>query len=130
MSHRLEEDLAMNILPGLVIASVVALGGVPSSAEHGRALAIVAPSDQRMIFDDGGSVVISLAADPPLAQDEVILLRVDDEIVALPAGLTKLTLSRVPSGPHVLEALLVDADSNPVVAAPSVTFDVGAWLRI
>lgn len=120
----------MNILPALVIASVVALGSVPSSAEHGRALAIVAPSDQRMIFDDGGSVVISLAADPPLAQDEVILLRVDDEIVALPAGLTKLTLNGIPSGPHVLEALLVDADSNPVAAAPSVTFDVGGWLRI
>jgi hypothetical protein len=130
MSRRLEEDLAMNILPGLVIASVVALGSVPSSAEHGRALAIVTPSDQRMIFDDGGAVVISLAADPPLAEGEVILLAVDDEIVALPSGLTRFTISGVPSGPHVLEALLVDADSNPVAAAPSVTFDLGGWLRI
>jgi hypothetical protein len=120
----------MNILPGWVIASVVALASVPSSAEHGRALAIVAPSDQRMTFDDDGAVVISLAADPPLAEGEVILLRVDDEIVALPSGLTKLTISAVPSGPHVLEALLVDADSNPVAVAPSVTFDVGGWLRI
>jgi len=64
---------------------------------------------------------------------ETLLESVDaahDEIVALPWGLTKLPISGVPSGPHVLEALLVDADSNPVAAAPSVTFDVGGWLRI
>ncbi|MGZ5041071.1 MAG: hypothetical protein ACXWG1_18320 [Usitatibacter sp.] len=121
----------MKILTGLILAAVVASAAVPAAAQPGaRALSIVSPSEQRVSFDDDGSVVVRLAADPPLAEDEMILLRVDDEIVALPSGSTRFTISGVPNGSHVLGAILFDADANPIAAAEVVTFDMDGWLRI
>jgi hypothetical protein len=122
----------MKILLSHLIASVVALTATVASAEPGpgRALAIVAPSEQRMIFDDGGEMVVSLAPLPPLAEGELIVVQLDDQIVILPSGTTKFAIAGVPAGTHVLEAMIVDADANPVAAAETVTFDVGSWLRI
>lgn len=121
----------MKTLLTYLVASVAALAILPAGAETGttRALAIVTPSETRPV-DDGVEVVISLAATPPLAEGELIVLRVDDQIVVLPTGLTQFALTEVPIGTHVLEALIVDADANPVAAAESVTFRVADWLRI
>jgi hypothetical protein len=122
----------MKILMNHLVASVLALGTAVASADPGpaRALAIVAPSEQRMIFDDGGAMVIALKADPPLEEGELIVLRVDEQIVVLPTGLTRFTISGVPAGTHELEAMIVDADANPVAAAVPVMFDVSRWTRI
>jgi len=120
----------MKIQLSHLIASVVALTAMAASADPGRALAIVAPSEQRMIFDEGGAMVISLAADPPLEEGELIVLRVDEEIVVLPTGLTRFALSGVPAGTHELEAIIVDADANPVATADAVMFDISRWTRI
>jgi hypothetical protein len=122
----------MKILLSHLIASVIALTAPVANAEPGpaRALAIVAPSEQRMIFDEGGAMVITLAAEPPLEEGELIVLRVDGEIVVLPAGLTRFTISGVPAGQHEIEAIIVDADANPIAVADAVTFDVSRWIRI
>lgn len=122
----------MKILLSCVIASFLALGVPPAIAapEACRALAIVAPSGERTIYDEGGVVVIAFAAEPPLAEGDRIIVRVDAQIVVLPAGLTKFAITGVPPGAHLVEALLVDADDNPVAAAETVTFQVGGGLRI
>jgi hypothetical protein len=122
----------MKILLSLLVASAAALIAPAAIAQPGagRSLAIVAPSGQRMILDDDGGLVIALAADPPLEEGEVIVLRVDEEIVVLPTGRTRFTLTGVPAGAHELEAMLLDAASNPVAVADTVMFDVGLWTRI
>jgi hypothetical protein len=116
-----------------VIASFLALGVTPASAEEpasSRALAIVAPSEARTIFDDSGAVVISLAPVPPLEEGDRIVLRVDEQIVVLPSGLTKFTLTGVPRGPHTVEAIIVDADGTPVAAADGVMFETASLVWI
>jgi hypothetical protein len=127
----------MKIFMSCMIASSLALAAVsasaePASAEPGatRALAIVAPSEARTTFDDSGAVVISLAPVPPLGDGDRIVVRVDEQIVVLPSGLTKFALTGVPRGAHVLEAIIVDADGAPVAAAESVMFDTAdlVWI--
>lgn len=122
----------MKILLSCMIASFMALTAAPAVAApgSGRALSIVAPSSERPIHDEGGVVVISFAAEPPLAEGDRIVVRVDAQIVVLPSGLTKFAMTGVPPGAHVLEALIVDADDNPVVATETITFQVGGGLRI
>jgi hypothetical protein len=122
----------MKILLTYVIASVVALTAVPASAApaSSRALSIVAPSDERTIYDERGVVVVSFAAEPPLAEGDRIVVRVDAQVVVLPSGLTKFAITGVTPGTHVLEALLVDAADNAVAAAESITFQMGGGLRI
>jgi hypothetical protein len=119
-------------LLSFVIASFVALGVTPASAEpvSSRGLAIVAPSEARTIVDDSGAVIISLSPVPPLEEGDRIVLRVDEQIVVLPSGLTKFTLTGVPRGQHTLEAIIVDADGAPVAAAEGVTFDTAdlVWI--
>ena len=114
------------------VASLVALGVAPASAEPGasRALAIVKPSEQQTIFASGGKVVIALAANPPLEEGERIVVRVDDQVMVLPSGMTKVGISDLPNGEHVVEAIVVDADSNPIAAAENVIFEVGleVWI--
>jgi hypothetical protein len=128
----------MKILLSCIATSLVALTVAPASAEpataepvSARGLAIVAPSEQRTIFDDGGAVVISLSAAPPLEEGDRIVVRVDDQIVVLPSGSTKFAITGVSPGSHDLEAIIVDADDNPVAAAEAVTFQMGdGWRRI
>jgi hypothetical protein len=127
----------MKIFMSCIIASSLALAAVSASAEPAsagpgatRALAIVAPSEARTTFDDSGAVVISLAPVPPLGEGDRIVVRVDEQIVVLPSGLTKFALTGVPRGAHVLEAIIVDADGAPVAAAESVMFDTAdlVWI--
>jgi hypothetical protein len=122
----------MKHLSAATLALALAAAAVPASAEPlaTRAFSIVSPSGQRMAFDDDGSLVIRFAADPPLSSDEIILLQVDDEIVALPWGSTRFTISGVGNGPHVLGAILFDADANPLAAADAVEFELDGWTRI
>jgi hypothetical protein len=123
----------MKTLLSVMMVSFAALNVAPAGADPGsaRALAIVAPSEERTTFDDGGAVVITLAAAPPLAEGDRIVLRVDDQVVVLPSGLTKFALDGVPPGTHDIAAIIVDADDNPVAAAESVTFRMGdGWRRI
>jgi hypothetical protein len=117
-----------------MIASFVALGVTPASAEPAdtgaiRALAIVVPSEEQTIFD-GRVVEVSLSPVPPLADGERIVVRMDDQIVVLPSGLTKFAITDVPLGTHVLEAIIVDGDANPVAATDTLTFRIGGGMRI
>jgi hypothetical protein len=132
----------MKTLLTYLTASLVALGAAPAIAEpaiadpattesaSSRVFSIVAPSSERPIFDEAGIVVVSFAAEPPLGEGDRIVVRVDAQIVVLPSGLTKFSLTGVTPGTHILEGLLVDADDNPVVATETVTFQVGAGFRI
>jgi hypothetical protein len=58
------------------------------------------------------------------------VLRVDEQIVVLPTGATRFTLSGIPAGTHELDAVIVDAEATPVAAADTVLFDLGRWIRI
>jgi hypothetical protein len=125
-------EALMKILASFVIASVVGLAAQPAGAQAAaaRALSIVAPVDRQTVPDNDGEVDISFAPSPPLADGELIVLRVDDQIMVLPSGSTKFALTGVPVGTHVIEAVIVDAEASPVAAADAVTFEVGVWLRI
>lgn len=123
----------MKILAGLAVAAFAALNIPAPGAEPGPArerLAIVAPLQKEILLANGGDVVVSLAADPPLAEGEQIVVRVDGQVVVLPSGATRFELSDVPDGPHVIEAVLIDGDANPIATAPPVRFDVRFGLRI
>src|SRR5258708_33661259 len=115
----------MKGLLSCMTAGFVALSAAPAGAEpdSGRALAIVAPGAERTILE-GSTVEISFAPTPALGEGEAIVLLVDDQIVVIPSGLTKFALPRIPSGTHVLEAIIVDADVNPVAAAEAGTIRV------
>jgi hypothetical protein len=122
----------MKKLPCSLVAAFLAWGAVPAGAEAGsaRGLAILAPAAERTVVEDG-AVMISVAPDPALAQGEAIVLRVDDDlVVVLPAGVTRFALKGVPPGSHLLEAIIVDADTELVAAAAPVRFMVGPGLRI
>jgi hypothetical protein len=129
---RAEERGAMKTLLSLAIASVMFVAAAPAGAASGaaRALAIVAPSAEQTLFDDEGALVISLAAVPPLEEGECIVVRVDQQVVILPGGLTKFALTGVPPGAHEIAAVIVDADANPVSTARALTFHIGAGSRI
>ena len=128
----------MRILAKFMIASAVMLAGASASAEPPatpapaatRALAIVAPAARQMILANDGAVVISLAANPPLAEGERIVLRIDDELVVLASGTTQFAIADMPDGTHFIAAVVVDDDANPVAVAKSVSFDVRFGLRI
>jgi hypothetical protein len=126
------KDRAMKTLRIWMIASSLALAAATASAapDSPRALAIVAPSVARTTFDESGAVVISLAPVPPLGEGDRIVVRVDEQIVVLPAGLTKFALTGVPHGSHILEAIIVNADGAAVAEADSVTFDTAdlVWI--
>ncbi len=127
----------MKILVSCMVGSVLAFGAAAASAEPpasaepeaGRALAIVAPAEELTIFNEGAVVTVSLAADPPLAEDERIVVRVDKQIVVLPSGATNISISGVPIGAHVIEAIIVDAELKPLAAAETITFRIGAGVR-
>src|SRR5258706_15942688 len=121
----------MKGLLSCMTAGFVALSAAPAGAEpdSGRALAIVAPGAERTILE-GSTVEISFAPTPALGEGEAIVLLVDDQIVVIPSGLTKFALTGVPSGTHVLEAIIVDADVNPVAAAEAVTHPAETTRRI
>jgi hypothetical protein len=133
-----EWRVTMRILARFMIASVVTLAGASASAEPAatpapaasRALAIVAPVARQMLLANDGAVVVSLRANPPLAQDERIVLRIDDELVVLPSGTTEFAITDVPDGTHVIAAIVVGDDAKPVAVAESVSFDVRFGLRI
>jgi hypothetical protein len=119
------------LLAGIVATSLVALAA-PAVADPGpeRALAIVAPSAQQTLLDEGGSVVISLAPSPGLGEgDRIVVLLDDEQIVVMPAGMTKFVLMGVPGGSHDIEAIIVDAEGNPLAAAESVTFTMSELVK-
>ncbi len=128
----------MKILAKFMIASVVTLACASASADPAatpvpaasRALAIVAPAARQMILANDGAVVISLAANPPLAQGERIVLCIDDELVVLASGTTQFAITDMPDGTHIIAAVVVDDDANPLAVAESVSFDVRFGLRI
>jgi hypothetical protein len=113
------------------ITSFLLLGAGQAAAEASpeRAIAILAPSDRQTVFDDEGAVVVSLAPVPPLADGEFIVVRVDEQVVVLPEGLTRFAVTDVPAGAHVIAAMIVDADSKPLSAPRVLTFQVGAGSR-
>jgi hypothetical protein len=123
----------MKMLAAFAIAAFAALNIPATGAEPDTArgrLAIVAPLQKQVLLANGGDVVVSLAADPPLAEGEQIVVRVDGQVVVLPSGATRFELSDVPDGPHVIEAVLIDGDANPVASAPPVQFHVRFGYRI
>ena len=123
----------MKILASLMIASLAGLGIPPAGAQPAanRALAIVAPAEKQGLVANGGVVVISLAADPPLAEGEHIVVCIDDDqIVVLPSGVTQFAITDVTRGTHIVDAIVVDADTKPVAAAETIRFDVGVELRV
>jgi hypothetical protein len=123
----------MKILASFMIASLAGLAIPPASADQAvsRGLAIVAPAEKQALVASGGVVMVSLAADPPLAEGEHIVVCIDDDqIVVLPSGVTKFAITDVTRGTHFVDAIVVDADANPVAAAETIRFDVGVELRI
>jgi hypothetical protein len=123
----------MKILASFMIASLAGLAIAPASADQAvsRGLAIVAPAQKQALVASGGAVVISLAADPPLAEGEHIVVCIDDEqIVVLPSGVTQFAITDVTRGTHIVDAIVVDADAKPVAAAETIRFDVGVELRV
>jgi hypothetical protein len=121
----------MKTLMTYAVASMllVAAGAAGAGSPTARAVAILAPSEQNTVFDDEGAVVISLAAVPPLEEGEFIVVRVDEQVVVLPAGLTRIAVSDVPAGAHVVAAMIVDAESKPLSSPRILTFQVGAGSR-
>jgi hypothetical protein len=121
----------MRILLCCAIATVLA-AAMPAAAapESSRALAIIAPSEKGTQFDEDGAVVVSLAAAPPLADGEFIVVRVDQQVVVIPDGVTGFALTGVPEGAHLIVAMIVDAEGKPLSVARPLTFHVGAGSRI
>ena len=121
----------MKRLMTCVAASLVLLGAIPAGASPGavRAVAIIAPTDRHTDFDEDGDVVISLAPSQPLAEGEFMVVRVDEQIVVVPPGLTKFAVTGISPGAHVVAAVIVDAEAKPVSRTEAITFLVGAGSR-
>lgn len=122
----------MKTLASFMIASLVSLAAPAANAEPGstRVLAIVAPVEKQTVLANDGSLVISFAANPPLAEGERIVVRIDDQVVVLASGITGFAMTDVPIGAHVVDAIVVDDDANPVALAKPVSFYVHFGLRI
>jgi hypothetical protein len=112
----------------IAIAATWAIEPAGAELRPGRALAIIAPSG--LGAPSRGPVEISLVPTPALSEGEVILLSVDDDIVAVPPGSTHVSLAGIAPGTHTVDAIIVDADAQPVAAARTVTFrvDAGLWI--
>lgn len=114
------KKLVGELLGGL-LATVVLLAA-PASAQQGvRTIAITAPASEETVHSNTGDVNVTLHVAPRLASGEQIALALDDREVARGAR-TRIRLTGVDRGTHLLQAKLLDADGNTLAQSDVVTF--------
>ena len=122
------------LLPGAGTAHVAGSGSAPRvdlrdapPAENHRyvQLAIVSPHDEDTVFDNGGSVAVTILMAPPGPLDggDRVELYVDgrraDEATATATG---FQLAGIERGAHWLQARIANADGRTVLASAPVQF--------
>lgn len=100
-------------------AAPAPVGGSPPYT----ALAIMAPSDEETLRDNGGNVTIRIAATPRLKRRAQHRLRVllDGALQPVSSDQMTLTLQNLDRGSHQLVAIIVDAQQAELIRSDAVT---------
>ena len=95
-----------------------------------REIAIVAPADSEMVYDNNGRVVVNLAV-RELEPDEEIVLLLDHEEVARDSTAPEyIVLNHLDRGTHHLQVRIVDGDGDVVAESQVSVFYVWKASRL
>jgi hypothetical protein len=109
----------------IFVVLVLAAGVVSAQLSRNYQLAIVTPADDGTVFDDNGDTFVQASIEPPLSQGDRVELLVDGFPVAAPGSSLEFELQGIGSGPHLLQARVLDATGNVAAISPSSNFQVG-----
>jgi len=86
-----------------------------------KEFAVVAPVNDAVVRDNGGSVSVQLKLDPALRKGDRIEIQLDGKSVGKGTS-TGLTLTNVDRGTHTVSAVIRDAKGNQIMRATGSTF--------
>ncbi len=105
-------------------AAPAAPGNQPRATGY-RAVDIVSPKNQEVLWNTGGIVRVAVATEPSLRSGHVLVIYLDDEVVARLTGNERKTeLTQVYRGEHSLQAEVRDSGGAIVAGGVPVTFMV------
>jgi uncharacterized membrane protein YgcG len=109
--------------PRLPASAGSAPSAAPRGPRYGR-VAVTLPENDATIRDNTGQVRVEVQVVPALdsrAGDRVVIL-LDDRVQGGPLATTRVTLAGVDRGTHTLQARVVDANGDELLASEPVTF--------
>lgn len=83
---------------------------------------ILTPENEETIRSNEGVVNVGLTLTPALADGHAIQISVDGTPLDSELKTTQFTLNSLNRGTHSLEVKIVDAEGNPVMSAPRISF--------
>lgn len=97
----------------------------PPTTRGYSAVDIVSPKNQEVLWNAGGVVRVAVATEPSLRRGHVLVIYLDDEVVARLTGSDRQTeLTQVYRGEHLLQAEVRDSGGAIVAGSAPVTFMV------
>ncbi len=107
----------------------------PSSVEKAvvpsyEVFAVVTPTDDETLRDNGGTVPVSLKISPGLGPDHSISIFMDGKDLGGDGRTTSLTLEDVDRGSHTIYAAVLDGDGKQVARTDPVTFHLHRTSRL
>lgn len=111
--------------PPAVPADASPAAAAGQSAVDYRAVDIVAPKHQEVMWNTAGVVRVTVATEPALRRGHVLVIYLDDEVVARLTGSDRKTeLTQVYRGEHTLQAEVRDSGGAIVAGSVPVKFTV------
>ena len=89
-----------------------------------ESLEIVSPAQEEVLWNIEGQLAVSMRVEPTLQQGHRLRLSLDGQPVEVRPGRTQAQLSEVARGVHVLQAEVVDASDEILIASQPRTFAV------
>lgn len=85
-------------------------------------LDLISPLNDQTIWDNNGTVNVSIAMSPKLGPGDAIQLVLDGKVVATSNSTTNFTLTGIDRGTHVLQAQIINSKKKTVKTSNVVTF--------
>jgi len=111
--------------------SAAGSGGSDAAAQASgyERLEVVSPGPDEVVRDNGGTVRVRLALEPPLASGHTVEILLDGKPIGSGRA-TSASVTSVDRGSHTVSAVIKDEQGNTVASAPSVSFHLKKVSRL
>lgn len=120
-------------LPPISIAPTPAINAAPTTVPAVNSavvtpvlvytqLDLISPLNDQTVWDNNGTVPVSVAVSPAVAASHTLQLILDGKLVAASSSDTAFTLNNLDRGTHVLQAQIIDSKKRVIKVSNVVTF--------